>query len=347
MKLLQNYNLKQLAEQLADYNLPAYKIEQLYIWLAKGETFDNMSNLSKDVRNKLKEEYIDQSVQVKQTLTGADGTEKYLFALHDGNIIEGVLMKYKYGNTLCISTQVGCRMGCTFCASTLGGLIRNLSAGEMIGEIAVVNKLHGGNTDKRAVTNVVLMGSGEPLDNYDNVIAFLKLANDEKGLNISARNISLSTCGIVDKIYDLANEKIPVNLTVSLHSPFQAKRAEIMPIAQKYEIDKVIAAAKYYFDTTKRRVIYEYTLIDGVNDSYADAKQLRALTQGYSAHINLIRLNPVKERKLRATTSDNAKKFLSTLTDMGVSATLRRQMGVDIAGACGQLRRSFLEDTDK
>lgn len=349
MKLLLDYNISELSPILTDYNLPSYKIKQILEWANRGYDIAEMSNLSKELRAKLAEKFYAQGVTIHEKLVSDDGTEKYLYLLNDGNIIEGVFMKYKYGNTLCVSTQVGCRMGCTFCASTLGGLIRNLTAGEILGQLTAVNRLHGGTLAKREITNVVLMGSGEPLDNFDNVMKFLRLANDQDGLNISYRNISLSTCGIVPRMYELADSGMPVNLTVSLHAGDQTERASIMPIAKSYPLDEVVKAAKHYFEVTGRRVIYEYTLIDGVNDSYADALKLKSITSGYSAHINLIRLNPVKERTHRPTTSENANKFLATLTKLNLSATLRRQIGVDIDGACGQLRRTYLqtqEDTN-
>ncbi|MEG2159489.1 MAG: 23S rRNA (adenine(2503)-C(2))-methyltransferase RlmN, partial [Clostridia bacterium] len=273
-----------------------------------------------------------------------DGTIKLLYRLHDGNLIEGVLMNYKYGNTLCVSTQVGCRMGCKFCASTLGGLVRNLSAGEILGQVVAVNRYLGGDLENRKITNIVLMGSGEPLDNFDNVIKFLYLVNDVSGLNISMRNISLSTCGIAPKIDELAKLNLQINLTISLHSADQVKREEIMPIARAYSLETLMISVRNYFEATKRRVIFEYTLIDDANDSYSDALKLANLTRNISAHINLIRLNPVKETKMRGTSDIKAKKFLEYLTNLNVSATLRRQMGVDIEGACGQLRQRYIEE---
>ncbi|MEG1527816.1 MAG: 23S rRNA (adenine(2503)-C(2))-methyltransferase RlmN [Clostridia bacterium] len=343
MKILTDYNLQGLEEVLSEYNIPSYKVKQIAVWLAKGYEFNDMSTLDKQLRTTLDSNFYAQGAKILQKFISRDGTIKYLFSLTDGNVVEGVFMRYNYGNTLCISTQVGCRMGCSFCASTLKGLIRNCSVGEMVSFVTLVNLDNGGTIEKRSVTNLVLMGSGEPLDNFDNVVAFLSAINSKDGLNISYRNISLSTCGIVPNIYALADLKLGVNLTISLHSAYQEKREEIMPIAKQYNLTELIEASKYYFTTTGRRVIFEYTLIDGVNDGLDDAYQLAQLTRGFSHHINLIRLNPVAERKHRPTNDQHAKYFLTKLTEFGCSATLRRQLGVDIAGACGQLRQSYLE----
>ena len=261
----------------------------------------------------------------------------------DGNVIETVVMKYKYGITQCVSTQVGCRMGCAFCASGIGGLVRNLTAGEIYSEVAVVNRLLGGTLDKRSVTNVVLMGSGEPLDNYDEVIKFLRLLSDEKGLNVSPRNVSLSTSGLVPNMYRLAEEGLDVNLTVSLHNPFDEKRKELMSIAKKYKVKEILDACSNYFEKTGRRYIFEYSLVKGQNDSKECSDELIRLLKGRPCHVNIIRLNAVKEKNLEATSDKVAYRFAETLEKSGVSATVRRQMGVDIDGACGQLRRKFLE----
>ncbi|HBN13084.1 MAG TPA: 23S rRNA (adenine(2503)-C(2))-methyltransferase RlmN, partial [Clostridiales bacterium] len=294
-------------------------------------------------RSELLKEYEDGPVAIIKTLTSADGTEKYLFSLADGNVIEGVFMKYKYGNTQCVSTQVGCRMGCKFCASTLGGLARNLTSGEILCQVLAVNAAHGGDGKARAVTNVVLMGSGEPLDNYDNTVKFLKNVSAEGGINISPRNISLSTCGIVPKIYSLADEGLPVNLTISLHQTTDEGRARTMPIAKKYTIAEILKACEYYFEKTGRRYIFEYSLIDGENCEKADAERLIALLKGRPCHVNLIRLNEVKERSLKAATDKKAYAFAAMLEKGGLSATVRRSMGSDIGGACGQLRASFID----
>ena len=275
-----------------------------------------------------------------------DGTVKYLFELQDGNIIEGVLMKYKYGNTICISTQVGCRMNCAFCASGLEGLIRNLTAGEILGQVLEVNRDALTDDEDRSVTNIVLMGSGEPFDNYDNVTKFLRLVNDEHGINISKRNISLSTSGLVDRIYQFTDEGYKVTLTISLHAPNNAIRNNIMPVNHKWKIEEVIKAAKYYFDKTGRRIIFEYSMIEGVNDSKKEALELVKLLRGLTCHVNIINLNYVKERGLKGAEKDRVKEFIDTLTSEGISCTLRRTMGSDIDGACGQLRRRVLEENN-
>ncbi len=344
MKLLLDMSLEELTEELVSLGLPKYKAKQIYGWLMRGVDFDGMTDIDKKTRSLLKERYIAVPMSIQTKLISKDKTQKYLFRLYDGNVIEGVLMKYKYGNTLCVSTQIGCRMGCKFCASTLNGLVRNLTAGEILSQIITVNKENGGTAEKREITNIVLMGSGEPLDNFDNVIKFLQQVNSKDGLNISYRNISLSTCGLVPEMKRFADMAMPVNLTISLHSPIDERRKEIMPIANKYSIKEIIDAAKYYFEKTKRRVIFEYTLIEGKNDTRQDAEILAKTLKGFSNHLNLIRLNPVRERNLRATKNDKAQEFLTILQELNVSATIRRQMGVDINGACGQLRNTYLKN---
>ena len=347
-KILQDLSFEQTKELVLSMGEKAFRAGQLYEGLAQGKSIEDISSLSKDFKAKLLEEYENTPVKVKEVFYSTDGTEKYLFELADGHLIEGVLMKYKYGYTQCVSTQVGCRMGCKFCASTLGGLVRNLTAGEILSQILVVNDLHkadavGQGKQKRAGTNVVLMGSGEPLDNYDNTVAFLKKATDEKCLGISARNISLSTCGIVPKMYQLAEEGIPLNLTVSLHATDDETRARTMPVAKAYKIADVLKACDYYFEKTGRRYYFEYTLIQGENCDETHADALAKLLKGKPCHINLIRLNEVKERDLKALGDKDAYRFLGRLEKGGLSATLRRQIGVDIGGACGQLRNSYLE----
>jgi 23S rRNA (adenine2503-C2)-methyltransferase len=291
--------------------------------------------------------FIGQPVKIIKTLKSVDGTEKFLFALFDGNVIEGVLMKYKYGYTMCVSTQVGCRMKCAFCASGLHGLVRNLEPAEILGEIIAVNRYLGGLLgEKRKVINVVMMGSGEPLDNYDNTVKFLKLVSMEGGINISQRNISLSTSGIVPKMYALAEENVSINLTVSLHSPFDEERAQIMPVAKKYKIEQILDACVAYFEKTGRRYIFEYVLIRGNNDTVRHANQLINLLKGKPCHVNLIRLNEVKENQLKSVTDKDAYRFLGLLEKGGLSATLRRRMGEDIDGACGQLRQRYIEENN-
>ncbi len=342
---LLNYSLEELKEILLSYGEKPYRAGQIFKSLHLGKDFEEMTDISKDLRQKLSEKYDAQPVKIIKTLKSIDGTEKFLFSLKDGNVIEGVLMRYKYGVSLCVSTQVGCRMNCAFCASGLEGLIRNLTAGEILGEVIAVNRYEGGLLgDKRKVINVVLMGSGEPLDNYDNTVKFIKLLSMNNGINLSQRNVSLSTSGLVPKMFDLANEGLSVNLTVSLHAPFDDERKEIMPVAKKYSIEEILKACKYYFDKTKRRYIFEYVLIKGKNDTSRHAEKLISLLKGKPCHVNLIRLNEVKEKSLKGGTEKEAYRFLGLLEKGGLSATLRRKMGEDIDGACGQLRRRYLEE---
>ena len=296
------------------------------------------------LRERLLERYEDEPVRILKTFTAADGTKKFLFALADGNIVEGVLMRYKYGNTQCVSTQVGCRMGCKFCASTLNGLVRNLTAGEIAGQILAVNRAEGGTLKTRAVTNVVLMGSGEPFDNYENVVKFLKNITAEGGLNISARNISLSTCGLVPEMKRFAEEGISLNMTVSLHASTDEERRRTMPIARRYAIKEILEACNSYFRKTGRRYIFEYSLIAGENADEAHALSLAELLKGKPCHVNLIRLNEVEERHLKTVSEKDAYRFLGVLEKNGISATLRRSMGNDIGGACGQLRASYMKE---
>ena len=328
-----------------EFNEKSFRAGQIFRNLHLGLDFFEMSEISKGLRELLQEKYCSIGVKIIKTLKSKDGTEKFLFLLEDGNVIEGVLMKYKHGNTLCVSTQVGCRMGCAFCASGLNGLVRNLTSGEILGEVITVNRyLDGKLADKRAVTNVVLMGSGEPLDNYDNTVKFLRLISDKNGINVSPRNISLSTSGLVNKMYDLANENLPINLTVSLHAPFDEERKKIMPVAKKYSISEILTACENYFNKTKRRYIFEYVLIKDENDTERHANQLIKLLKGKPCHVNLIRLNEVKENQLKSITEKQAYRFLGLLESGGLSATVRRKMGEDIEGACGQLRQRYLEE---
>ena len=351
-KILQDLSFAEIENLVLALGEKKFRAKQLYEGLTQGKAIADISSLSKPFKTRLLEEYENEPVRVKETFFSQDGTEKYLFELADGNLIEGVLMKYKYGFTQCVSTQVGCRMGCKFCASTLGGLVRNLTAGEILGQILVVNALHkkdaeGLGKQSRAVTNVVLMGSGEPLDNYDNTLAFLRNVTSSEGLGISARNISLSTCGIVPKMYQLAEEDIPLNLTVSLHATDDETRARTMPVAKAYKIADILKACDYYFKKTGRRYYFEYTLIQGENCDETHADALVKLLKGKPCHVNLIRLNEVKERDLKALDDKAAYKFLGRLEKGGLSATLRRQIGVDIGGACGQLRAGYLEEQDR
>lgn len=348
-KILQDLSFAETEELVLSLGEKKFRAKQLFEGLTQGRAISEITSLSKEFKARLSEIYEDKPVRVKETFISSDGTEKYLFELADGNLIEGVLMKYKYGFTQCVSTQVGCRMGCKFCASTLGGLVRNLTAGEILSQILIVNALHkkdavGLGDQVRAVTNVVLMGSGEPLDNYENTLTFLKNVTAAEGLNISARNISLSTCGIVPKMYALAEENLPINLTVSLHATDDETRVRTMPIAKAYKIEEILKACDCYFEKTGRRYYFEYTLIEGENCDEAHADALIKLLKGKPCHVNLIRLNEVKERDLKALGDKAAYRFLGKLEKGGLSATLRRQIGVDIGGACGQLRANYLEN---
>lgn len=348
MVLLQDFTQTELTDFVtANYNVKPFVGKQIFDWLTKNADFDEMTNLPKALRDKLKADCVARSAVIVKTLTSAiDGTQKFLFRLFDGNVVECVLMRYKYGNTLCVSSQVGCRMGCKFCASTLGGLVRNLSAGEILGEVLAVNALGKGADGGRYVTNIVMMGSGEPLDNFDNVTKFLHLVSSDDGINISLRNISLSTCGLAPRMRDLADMGLHVNLTLSLHNPDNEQRKQIMPVTNAYSVEEAVEACRYYFRQTGRRVIVEYTLIDGQNDTYAHALKLASLLRNMSVHVNVIALNPVKETGLKGTSEATLKRFIGYLTKLGISATRRRTMGQDIEGACGQLRKRFIEEGD-
>ena len=338
MKLLTDYSLDELKELTASYGEPAFRAEQLYLNLYAGKDFSEMSNIGLNADG-----YVARGVNILESFVSkTDGTVKFLYELTDGNIVEGVLMRYKYGNTLCISTQVGCRMNCAFCASGLEGLKRNLTAGEILGEVIAANRFDGGDLTTRKVTNVVLMGSGEPLDNYDNTVKFLRLVNAEKGLNISYRNISLSTCGLIDAFDRFLDEDIPITMTFSLHAAADEVRSRIMPVNKKYGVDRVIDAAKRFFEKTKRRVVFEYSLIKGVNDRPEDAELIIDKVKGFPCIVNLIVLNYVKERGLVGTSRKDAYRFSGLLEKGGVQVTVRRTMGADIEGACGQLRAKYI-----
>lgn len=345
---LSSMTLEELQTLLFDWGEPKFRAGQVYSWLSKGVRAADMTNLPKTLRERLSAlPYGGASIYDKR-LSNKDGTIKYLFALEDGNLVEGVLMRYNYGNTLCISTQVGCRMGCAFCASTLEGCVRNLTAGEMLGFISCVEEDVPHDADAlRTVTNIVLMGSGEPLDNYDNVLRFLRMVSDENGKNISPRNISLSTCGLVPKLIQFTEEAPHVTLSVSLHAPNNAIRDTIMPVNRTYPIEQLLQAAKGYADKTGRRVIFEYALIDGLNSDEAAAQELASRLHAINCHVNLIPLNHVEERNLRGVTRRQAEQFMAWLTQRHISATIRREMGSDIQGACGQLRRSVLQNIEK
>ena len=344
---LLNLSFEELKNKILDFGEKSFRAGQIFKALHLGLDFSEMTELSKTFREKLQTEYVAQPVRIIKHLESIDGTVKFLFALSDGNVIESVLMKYNHGYSLCVSTQVGCRMHCAFCASGLNGLIRNLEAGEILGEVIAANKfLSGGLGEKRKVINIVLMGSGEPLDNYDNTIKFLRLVSAPEGINVSQRNISLSTSGLVPNMRKLAEENVSVNLTVSLHSPFDEERQKIMPIAKTYKISRIIDACVYYFNKTGRRYIFEYVLIKGENDTPRHADGLIKLLKGKPCHVNLIRLNEVKENELKSSTDKEAYRFLGLLEKGGLSATVRRRMGEDIDGACGQLRQRYLDENE-
>ena len=331
----------EIADWAREQGLPAFRGKQIFEWIHRGADFDGMTNLSADLRKSLKEKAIAQPVRIRlQRKSALDGTVKFLYELLDGNCVEGVLMRYKYGISLCISTQVGCRMGCRFCASTLEGRIRDLSAGEMLGEILAANRTIEGGKEK--VSHVVLMGSGEPLDNYDQVIRFLHLLREEDGIRISLRNVSLSTCGIVPRMYDLAKEDLPVTLSVSLHAPNDEIRKKIMPVANTWSIREILEACRNYIRETGRRVIFEYALTGGLNDGEAEADELARILRGMQCHVNLIPLNAVKERELKGVSEETVRSFIKVLENRHISVTRRREMGDDIEGACGQLRRKTI-----
>ncbi len=336
----------ELSEFVKSIGEPAFRAKQISAWLALGTPISEMSNLSKSLREKLIERTVDTLPKVEEKLVSKiDGTVKYLFSLYDGSCIESVFMRYKHGNTLCISSQVGCRMGCKFCASTIGGKVRDLLPSELLGQVIAANR----DTGER-VSNIVMMGIGEPLDNFDNVIKFLKLVNLESGLNIGYRHISLSTSGVVPKIYELAKVDLPITLSISLHAATDEKRSEIMPINNKWKISDLLSACVDYWRTTGRRISFEYTLISGKNDTPADARELAALLKnaflgtGAPIHVNLIRVNEVKETGFREGSTESANAFAALLEKQGIVATVRRRLGADVNAACGQLRRSKQEN---
>ncbi|MCI6951031.1 MAG: 23S rRNA (adenine(2503)-C(2))-methyltransferase RlmN [Clostridium sp.] len=336
---LTEMTLDEVAKLLSDFGEPRYRAKQVYAWLVRGVLPVEMTNLPKTLREKLAALPYGAVSIFQKRLSERDGTAKFLFSLEDENLVEGVLMRYHYGNTVCLSTQVGCRMGCAFCASTLEGKVRDLHAGEMLGQIAAIEKDEPHEDGHRAVTNLVLMGSGEPLDNFENVVRFLYLVSSPDGMNISPRNISVSTCGIVPKIYEFMEKAPHVTLSVSLHAHDDETRSRIMPINRAYPIAELLKAARAYADGTGRRVVFEYALISGVNAAEQDAVALAKRLRGMRCHVNLIPLNPVPERNLSGATRQQAQQFAAWLEREHISATVRREMGTDIEGACGQLRR--------
>ena len=337
---IKSFTIEELTEFVRSLGEAAFRAGQIYEWihLKLVRSFDEMTNLSKKLRDTLKEKCTLTTLSAVEVLTSKeDGTKKFLFALPDGNIIESVWMQYKHGNSVCISSQVGCRMGCRFCASTIDGLVRNLLPSEMLDEIYEITNITG-----ERVSNIVIMGSGEPFDNYDNVVRFLGLISSEKGLNISLRNITVSTCGLVPRIKELADLGLPVTLALSLHAPSQEKRLLLMPIAKKYDIEECIDACRYYYEKTGRRITFEYSLVRDKNDSDEDAVKLSALIKGMNCHVNLIPVNPIKERDFEEPYRDRIQGFKLKLEKSGINVTIRREMGRDISGACGQLRRRYL-----
>lgn len=340
---LRNLSLDEVKQYLESIGEKPFRGKQIFKWIHRGvEDIDEMTDLSKPLREKLKNDvYICNMDIVGVNESKEDGTRKYLMRLVDSNIIECVFMRYKHGNSICISTQAGCRMGCTFCASTIGGKNRDLTAGEMLGQILKVEKDTG-----ESISNIVLMGTGEPFDNYDNVLKFLKLVNSKDGINIGMRHITVSTCGLVPEIKRFADENIQVNLAISLHSPNNKLRCDIMPIARKYSLDELMDACKYYVNKTNRRITFEYSLIDGVNDLKENALELCGLLKGILCHVNLIPINVVKERDYKKSRKERVASFKEILESRGINATVRRELGSDIDAACGQLRRQYIEKLD-
>jgi 23S rRNA (adenine2503-C2)-methyltransferase len=347
MAMQEKFDLKSASyEELADYLVqlgePPFRAKQLYEWMhvKHVDGLDGMTNLPKNLREKLKEQCsFTVLTPVDVQISGQDGTRKYLFALADGNVVESVLMRYKHGNSVCISSQVGCRMGCRFCASTVDGLERSLTPAEMLEQIYRI----GCDIGER-ISNVVVMGSGEPLDNYDNLLKFIHMLTDEHGLHISQRNVTVSTCGLVEKIRELADEKLAITLALSLHASSQEKRLELMPVANKYDLKDVLDACDYYFAQTGRRMTYEYSLVGGVNDTEEDLAGLVGMLKGKNCHINLIPVNPIKERSYVQSDRSRVEAFQKKLEQQGINATVRREMGRDIDGACGQLRKKHMDE---
>ena len=338
---IKSQDLPELKKTVEGLSEKPFRAKQIYEWLHKkqADSFQEMTNLSVSLREKLERNCQIVSLKVLEVQTSKlDGTQKYLFALPDGNVVESVLMKYHHGNSVCISSQVGCKMGCRFCASTIGGWTRNLMPSEMLDQVYKIQKL-----SKERVSNVVVMGTGEPLDNYDNLLRFIRMLSDEKGLHISQRNITVSTCGIVPRMYDLAQEDLQITLAISLHASNQQKREQLMPIARKYSLDELMKACRNYFEKTGRRLTFEYSLVGGENDSQEDAEELAHLIKGLNCHVNLIPVNPIKERSYVQSDKKVIANFQNKLEKYQINVTIRREMGRDIDGACGQLRKSYID----
>ncbi|OOM78270.1 23S rRNA (adenine(2503)-C(2))-methyltransferase RlmN [Clostridium sp. BL-8] len=340
MNNLLDYTLEELKVWMKENGESAFRGQQVLSWVYKGvKEFEGMKNMPKNLISKLKENFvIDLPKIIEVYKSNIDGTEKFLFGFKDGNLIESVLMRYKHGNSICISTQVGCAMGCKFCASTIEGKVRNLTTGEILSQVLVVQ-----NYINERISNIVLMGSGEPLDNYENVVKFLEVVSAEYGLNIGQRHITLSTCGLVPKIYELADRELSVTLAISLHAFSDEKRKEIMPIANKYSINEILEACQYYIRKTNRRITFEYALVKDVNDGTEDAKALGRLLKGMLCHVNLIPVNEIKENSYKRSSKKSIDDFSEILKNHGIEVTVRREMGSDINAACGQLRRSYIQ----
>ncbi len=340
---LRSLTMEQMVRLAGECGEKPFRGRQLFEWVhhRRIEDFSDISNLPARFLDRLRESYIISGVRLEKKQTSGDGeTAKYLFSLADGNLVESVWMRYHHGNSVCISSQVGCRMGCTFCASTLTGLVRNLTAGEMLSQVYEIQRETG-----ERVSNVIVMGMGEPLDNYENLLAFIRLLSHEKGLHISQRNITVSTCGLTDQIRRLAAEKLQITLAVSLHAPNDVIRRKIMPVARKYSVDDIFCACREYIEQTGRRVTFEYSMIAGVNDEKAHAEELAARCRGLNCHINLIPLNEVKERNTRRSREESIKDFKLVLEKNLRNVTIRREMGSDIDAACGQLRNNYIGQT--
>lgn len=338
---IKSLTLPELTEEIIGMGEKGFRAGQMYQWmhqkLARG--FEEMTNLSQAFRRQCEEHFSYTALNVVQVQESKlDGTRKYLFALEDGNVVESVWMKYRHGNSVCISSQVGCRMGCRFCASTLDGLERNLLPSEMLDQIYSIQRLTG-----ERVSNVVVMGTGEPLDNYDNLLTFLEILTGENGLNISQRNVTVSTCGLVPKMRELAERQLQITLALSLHATTDEKRRKLMPIANRYSIEELMEACRYYFEKTSRRITFEYSLVGGVNDTDRDAEELIALAKPLCCHVNLIPVNPIKERDFVQSEALRIQAFRNKLEKSKINVTIRREMGRDIDGACGQLRRKHTE----
>ena len=340
-RVLLDFGLQELKDMVAGYGYPGYRGKQVWDWLYKGAAgMRDMRNLPGDLISRLEEDFVTGMPRiVKKQVSALDGTAKYLVEYDDGSMVECVYLIYRFGRTVCVSSQVGCRMGCSFCASTKGGLVRSLSGGEMLAQVLTVQKDAG-----ERITNVVVMGSGEPMDNFENVVAFIRLLGSEEGLNIGLRHVTVSTCGLVPEIKRLADLKLPITLSVSLHAADDETRLRLMPVARKYKIEEVLEGCRYYIQRTGRRVTFEYALVEGVNDRPGDAEKLAGLLKGMLCNVNLIPVNPVEGSLMRQPDNRRVRTFKRILADRGINATVRREMGRDIAGACGQLKAGYMKE---